>query len=131
MRITLCGSTRFKKEYQEANTRLSQAGHVVYTIAWAKEDESAATPGEKMDRITKENLDLVHLAKILNSDAIVIVGTVEDPKTHNQVPYIGESTRREIVWAQMNGKQVYEYSAMVSPETGEVWDTLTSSPEFE
>lgn len=101
MRITLCGSTRFKKEYQEANTRLSMAGHVVYTIAWAKEDESAATPGEKMDPIIKENLDLVHLAKILNSDAVVLVGEVDGK------PYIGASTRREIVWAQMNGKSVY------------------------
>lgn len=102
MKITLCGSTRFKKEYQEANTRLSAAGHVVYTVAWAKEDESAATPGEKMDRITKENLDLVHLAKILNSDAILIVGTDE-----NGYPYIGESTHREVVWAQMHDKAIY------------------------
>jgi hypothetical protein len=102
MRLTLCGSTRFKNEYQEANTKLSLAGHVVYSVAWAKEDESAATPGEKMDAQTKENLDLVHLAKILNSDAIVVVGRGEDGK-----PYVGSSTRREIVWAQMNGKFVY------------------------
>lgn len=99
MRITLCGSTRFKKEYQEANTRLSQAGHIVYTIAWAKEDESAATPDEKMDPTIKENLDLVHLSKILNSDAIVIVSDGSN--------YVGSSTRREIVWAQMHQKAVY------------------------
>lgn len=101
MKITLCGSTRFKELYQEANTLLSQAGHVVYTIAWAKEDESAATPGRQMDRITKENLDLVHLGKILNSEAIVVVGE------ENGKPYIGESTRREIVWARMNRRDVY------------------------
>jgi hypothetical protein len=99
MRITLCGSTRFKKEYQEANTRLSQAGHIVYTIAWAKEDESAATPGEKMDEMTKENLDLVHLGKILNSDAVLLV--------HDGSRYVGASTRREIVWAQMHHKPVF------------------------
>lgn len=102
MKITLCGSTRFKKEYQEANTALSAAGHVVYTIAWAKEDESAATPGVKMDQVTKENLDLVHLAKILNSDAVMIVG-----KNADGTPYVGESTRRELVWAQMNSKGIY------------------------
>lgn len=102
MRITLCGSTRFKEEYQEANTLLSQAGHIVYSIAWAKENESAAAPGVKMDEVTKENLDLVHLGKILNSDAILVVGRGEDGK-----PYIGSSTRREIVWAQMNDKQVF------------------------
>ena len=99
MKITLCGSTRFKKEYQEANTQLSLAGHIVYTVAWAKEDESAATPGEKMDPIVKENLDLVHLGKILNSDAILIVSDGSN--------YIGASTRREIVWAQMNKKMVF------------------------
>lgn len=101
MRVTLCGSTRFKKEYQEANTELSKRGHIVYTIAWAKEDESASTPGEQMDPITKENLDLVHLAKILNSDAILVVGQTEDGS-----PYIGSSTRREILWAHMHNKRV-------------------------
>lgn len=110
MRITLCGSTRFKREYQEANTRLSQAGHIVYTIAWAKEDESAATPGTKMDPITKENLDLVHLGKILNSDAILVIG-----KKVDGTPYIGESTRREIAWAQMYGKSVYYHLEQIYP----------------
>lgn len=121
MKITLCGSTRFKKEYQEANTLLSQAGHVVYTIAWAKEDESAATPGEKMDKITKENLDLVHLAKILNSDAIVVVGETEDGN-----PYIGESTRREIVWARMNGKFIYYGAGSCLRRE----DNLTRTPQW-
>ena len=101
MKITLCGSTRFKELYQEANTLLSQAGHVVYTIAWAKEDESAAAPGKQMDKITKENLDLVHLAKILNSNAIVVLGEVDGK------PYIGESTRKEIVWSRMHHKDIH------------------------
>lgn len=101
MKITLCGSTRFEAAYKEANTLLSLRGHVVYSIAWAKETESAAVPGTKMDHETKENLDLVHLAKILNSDAIVVLGW------ENGRPYIGESTRREIVWAQMNNKDVF------------------------
>lgn len=99
MKITLCGSTRFKEQYQTANTELSLRGHVVYTVSWAKEDESAATPGAQMDPIQKENLDLVHLAKILNSDAILVV--------HDGSFYVGSSTRREIVWAQMNGIDVY------------------------
>lgn len=96
MKITLCGSTRFKKEYQEANIRLTIAGHVVYTVA-----SMMHADGDNITPIQKENLDLVHLAKILNSDAIVVVGEVDGK------PYIGESTRREIVWAQMHGKTVY------------------------
>lgn len=98
MKITLCGSTRFKDEFVRYNTELSLRGHVVYSIAWAKEDESSAGSGIKMDEKTKQNLDLVHLAKILNSDMIVIVSDGSN--------YVGDSTRREIVWAQMNGKAV-------------------------
>lgn len=99
MKITLCGSTRFKDEFVRYNTELSLRGHIVYSIAWAKEDESSATPGVKMDEKVKQNLYLVHLGKILNSDAIVVVSDGSN--------YVGDSTRREIVWAQMNGKMVF------------------------
>lgn len=99
MRITLCGSTRFKEEYVKANTELSKLGHVIYTIAWAKEDHSGPCPHD--DEIAKENLDLVHLDKILNSDCIIVLGKVDGK------PYIGKSTRREIVWAQMHNKAVH------------------------
>lgn len=98
MRITLCGSTHFKDLYIQANLELSKLGHAVYSIALAKEDQTQASPE---DEIIKENLDLVHLDKILNSDAIVVLGQVDGK------PYIGKSTRREIVWAQMHGKEVF------------------------
>lgn len=118
MRITLCGSTRFKDLYIQANTELSKLGHVVYSIAWAKEDQTQSSPE---DLIIKENLDLVHLAKILNSDCIIVLGQVDGK------PYIGSSTRREIVWAQMHGKTVcyslewfltWRHPTKVEPEGG-------------
>src|SRR5271166_6558309 len=97
MKITLCGSTRFKKEFEDANERLTVAGHVVYSVAFFGHDRP-----ESLDPWTKQRLDLVHLAKILNSDAILIVGSL-DGKT----PYLGESTRCERWWAELNNKIVY------------------------
>jgi hypothetical protein len=100
MRITLCGSTRFLDLFLQANIELTKQGHTVYTISMAlPKSESGEEPGELQQ--VKENLDLVHLDKILNSDAIVVLGKVEGQ------PYIGASTRREIVWAQMHNKQVF------------------------
>ena len=32
MRITLCGSTRFRKQYEEVNRLLSKQGHVVLSL---------------------------------------------------------------------------------------------------
>ncbi len=32
MKITLCGSTKFKKEFEEWNIKLTMAGHIVYSV---------------------------------------------------------------------------------------------------
>lgn len=96
MKITLCGSTRFKKEYQDLNALLTKAGHIVYSVAVMEKSDGPLTETEK------RRLDLVHLKKILESDAIVIVGAREDGTC-----YIGDSTRREIEWASLNNKTIY------------------------
>lgn len=96
MRITLCGSAKFENRFIEWNERLTMKGHVVYSLA--------VMPSSKGDKNwytleQKTILDQVHLAKILNSDAIVVLN--EDGG------YYGESTTNEIRWARMNGKKVY------------------------
>lgn len=99
MKICLIGSSRFLDRYQEVNRKLSLAGHVVYSIAAIT---SAAQVGSKEDPITpdeKETLDLVHLLKIQESEALYLIT--------DETGYIGESTRREIKWAQMLGIKVY------------------------
>jgi hypothetical protein len=53
--------------------------------------------------INKEALDTLHLWKILIADEILILDEV-DKETGE--PYIGESTKREIEYANMLGKQV-------------------------
>ncbi len=96
MKITLCGSTRFHERFQELNEKLTAMGHVVYTVAFAR------TPGQRQPTPEeKEILDLVHLRKIAESEAIIVIGMQEDGSF-----YIGDSTRREILWASINDKQV-------------------------
>lgn len=96
MRITLCGSTRFEKEFHEWDEKLTLVGHVVYSLSVYPSSKD----GNKdwYDDTIKTKLDLAHLAKISNSDAIIVL---------NVDGYFGDSTRREIVWARMQGKQVY------------------------
>lgn len=99
MKITLCGSTRFKDAFETANRLLTQAGHIVYSVAFyghQNPEQISISTHEKMI------LDLVHLRKILESDAIMIVGRNDGDKH----PYIGESTRRELEWARILGRVI-------------------------
>lgn len=91
MKITLCGSTRYMDEWHEWNGKLSMAGHIVYSLALFQRDFHDQTEGPKV------MLDLVHLAKIEESDAIFVLN-VDD--------YIGESTKRELAWARIRQKKV-------------------------
>lgn len=91
MRVTLCGSTRFKDDFDKANAELSLAGHVVYSCAlWGHS-------GDTLTDYDKLMLDAVHFAKIANSDGIHVL---------NIGGYIGESTRREIYFAASMGKEI-------------------------
>jgi hypothetical protein len=96
MKICLCGSARFEKEFHEWNKQLTLAGHVVYGLAVYPSSEG----GNKdwYDSNTKVTLDLVHLAKIEESDAVVVVCPGG---------YVGESTTREIQWARIRLKPIY------------------------
>ncbi len=106
MIITLCGSTKFRKEYLQWNKDLTLAGHVVLSVGslphssekreWYSEDE-------------KTLVDLVHFNKIAISDAIVIL---------NVDGYIGKSTRREILYAQLLGKNIYSIANQYFQATG-------------
>ena len=88
------------ERYHEANKRLTLAGHLVYSVCMV----STGAPGAREDITThdKEWLDLVHLKKIQESDAVVVIGVRKgDPDN-----YVGESTRREARWAAMLGKDM-------------------------
>lgn len=98
MKLCLVGSTRFMDLYHEYNRRLTLAGHVVYTVAMVSTAERGAD-GPNIDVRDKEVLDLVHLRKILESEAVVVVTDASQ--------YVGDSTRRELAWAQILGRTVF------------------------
>ena len=95
-RVTLCGSTRFKKAFIEWNRRLTLEGRLVYTVAFWTHANISAPSAEQ-----KEALDLVHFEKIKNSDEIFVVDVGG---------YVGESTKREIEFAKSLGKKIRRLS---------------------
>ena len=95
--ITLCGSTRFEADFAELNQRLTLEGCVVLSLGlFALPD----LPGYDWSADTsdlKGRLGRVHLQKIRLADEVYVV----DPGG-----YVGESTRREIAYAESLGKPV-------------------------
>lgn len=101
--ITLCGSTRFKKEFIEVQKKLTLKGHIVISVGlfghsgddevWEGMDEGTLTK-------TKEMLDDMHKRKIDMADEIYVI---------NKGGYIGESTRSEIEYAKAHGKIINYY----------------------
>ena len=94
----MCGSTKFKKEFEEVNRKLSLEGKVVLSVScFGHADALGLTPDQKAA------LDKVHLRKIDLSDAIYVI---------NVGGYTGESTKREIAYAQDQGKNVYYHEKL-------------------
>ena len=98
--VTLCGSTRFKDEFMQAQKRLTLEGKIVISVGlfghsgdsevWDGMDEGTLTK-------TKEMLDDMHKRKIDMADGIYVI---------NVGGYIGSSTRSEIEYALAHGKTV-------------------------
>ncbi|MBO6239323.1 MAG: hypothetical protein J6O61_00405 [Butyrivibrio sp.] len=98
--ITLCGSTRFKDQFMEAQKRLTLEGNIVISVGlfghsgdqevWENMDEGTLTK-------TKEMLDDMHKRKIDMADSIYVI---------NVGGYVGTSTKSEIEHAIAHGKEV-------------------------
>ena len=98
--VTLCGSTRFKEKFMEAQKKLTLEGNIVISVGlfghsgdqevWENMDEGTLTK-------TKEMLDDMHKRKIDMADSIFVI---------NVGGYIGDSTRSEIEYAKTHGKEV-------------------------
>ena len=99
--ITLCGSTRFKDAFLEAQKQMTLEGNIVISVGLFGHsgDEEVWTPG------TKEMLDDMHKRKIDMADEIYVI---------NVDGYIGDSTRSEIEYALSSGKKV-QY--LIEPQT--------------
>ena len=97
--ITLCGSTRFKEQFLEAQKRLTLEGNIVISVGLFGHsgDDEVWTEG------TKAMLDDMHKRKIEMADEIFVI---------NVGGYIGSSTRSEIDYAVATGKPVHYLEAV-------------------
>jgi hypothetical protein len=89
--VTLCGSTRFKDIFETVIKKLTLEGKIVISVGLF---------GHSGDPITEEQkamLDELHLRKIDIADTVYII---------NFNNYIGESTRKEIEYAEKHGKKI-------------------------
>jgi hypothetical protein len=98
--VTICGSTRFKEQYEEVNRILELNDWAVLTVAsyFHKEQDSKLRSWIKKN---KRQLDRLHLSKIDISQAVVIIDVGG---------YIGSSTRSEIQHAKRRKKPIYYWS---------------------
>jgi len=97
--VCLCGSTRFGEAFAEANLTETLAGRIVLSIGCnMKSDHELfdGMPQAQLDGI-KATLDELHLRKIDLADEILVL---------NVGGYIGDSTKREIAYAQSLGKPI-------------------------
>lgn len=98
--VTLCGSTRFKEEFERVQKQLTLKGYIVISVGlfghagdnevWEDMDEGTVTQ-------TKQMLDDMHKRKIDLADDIFVI---------NVGGYIGESTQSEIEYAKACGKGI-------------------------
>lgn len=91
--VTLCGSTKFKDAFMEAQKRLTLEGCIVISVGLF----GHSGDNEVWTDDTKEMLDDMHKRKIDMAEEIFVI---------NVGGYIGESTKSEIEYAKRHGKKI-------------------------
>jgi hypothetical protein len=94
--VCLCGSTRFIEAFLDEDWRLTLEGKIVLSVTILREGP-ARNAGELPSETIKQGLDILHLHKIDLADEILVL---------NVAGYIGESTAREIAYAERTGKPI-------------------------
>ena len=92
--VCLCGSTKFKQEFINANFRETMAGKIVLSVGWFSHADSDVYTPTEMEKIS---LDELHKRKIDLADEVLIL---------NVGGYIGRSTRSELGYAQSHSKVI-------------------------
>jgi hypothetical protein len=105
MVITLCGSSRFPEAHALAPMHLSLSGAIVLPLFCFGHADSPTgamfLTSDGGDCQAKRDLDSLHFDKIAMSDMIFVV---------NPGNYLGESTLREIEWAEnQNVRVIYMF----------------------
>lgn len=93
--VCLCGSTRFMDAFFNAGWEFTLRGYIVLSIGVCKHAEHHGA--EALGQDVAEKLDELHLRKIDLADEVHIL---------NVDGYIGESTRKELKYAQQHGKEI-------------------------
>lgn len=89
--VCLCGSTKFKDQYDEQNRRLTLERKIVLTCGLFLGSGDTCTPDEE------KRIKSLHFRKIDIADEVFVVDVGG---------YVGESTRQEIAYARAQGKRV-------------------------
>ncbi|WP_175047892.1 hypothetical protein [Microlunatus speluncae] len=118
--ITLCGSSRFEAEFTEVNQRLTMEGCVVISLGMFSLPELPDYDWTTDRSDLKGRLGGVHFQKIRMADEVYIV----DPGG-----YVGESTQREIAYAESLGKLVRYLSRERLARTGDGPKSESDQPE--
>jgi len=90
--VCLCGSTKFKDDFERINKELTLTGRIVISVAFLGHADNIPLTKEE-----KKILDWVHFRKIQLSDSIHVI---------NKGGYIGDSTSNEINYAKALGLRI-------------------------
>ena len=117
--VCLCGSTRFMEAFFAAGWELTLLGHIVLSVGVCKHapDHGAEALGSDVAL----RLDELYLRKIDLADWVLVL---------NVAGYVGESTEREIDYAEATGKLVAYLTPYSKPDgvpgeaEWETWDEI-------
>jgi hypothetical protein len=99
--ICLCGSTRFKAQFEEMSRALGLAGKIVLSVSCFGHSGDLTPEMCQDGHPVKTRLDELHFRKIDLAEEVYVI----DPGG-----YVGTSTAREIAYAESQGKPVRYYS---------------------
>ncbi len=110
MKITICGSSTFRKEMVELRNKLNQMGHEAI-INQVYEELAAGRAPELMKRIETEHAEVKkqygfikwYYNAIANSDAILVLNYDKNGIKN----YIGGNTLMEMGFAHVNDKKIF------------------------
>lgn len=107
--VCLCGSTRFMDVFHAVGWQLTLDGIIVLTVGVCKHAKDHG--GESLGQDIAEKLDVLHLRKIDLCDYVMIL---------NSRGYIGDSTRKEIDYAEQINKPIVYLEPLGELSTGEL-----------
>lgn len=120
--VTLCGSTRYWKEFQEASLCFTLMDTIVLSVGAATASDTDHIASGDLLPHEKENLDMLHLAKIYMSNFIFVL---------NVDGYIGHSTAREIIFAYALGLPVFFHDKVKAPTMAYVYSKAEDREDVE